>query len=177
MAAYATVVPLATLRVLGVTASEVSVAVVTLSVAVPVTPLAVAEIVVCPCPAPEARPRVAAALEMVATDVADDAQVACAVRFCVELSENVPVAVNCCVVPLAMDGAAGVTSMRTSVALVTERSVVPETPPTVAVTIVEPVPAPVAMPREPAALEIVTTARLAEDQPAAEVTSCVEPSE
>ncbi len=40
------------------------------------------------------------ALEIVATDVVAEAQVTWLVRFCVELSEYVPVAVNCWVVAL-----------------------------------------------------------------------------
>jgi len=47
----------------------------------------------------------------------------------VELSEKVPVAVNCCVVPLAIEGLAGVTAIDTSVADVTVKIVEPMTPP------------------------------------------------
>jgi hypothetical protein len=47
----------------------------------------------------------------------------------VELSENVPVAVNCCFVPFAIEGFAGVTAMDTSVGDVTVRVVEPLTPP------------------------------------------------
>ena len=48
---------------------------------------------------------------MVATEVVADAQVTWLVRFSVELSEKVPVAVNCSVCPLAMLGLAGVTAI------------------------------------------------------------------
>jgi hypothetical protein len=46
----------------------------------------------------------------------------------VELSEKVPVAVNCCVVPFAIEGFAGVTAIDTSVAEVTVKIVEPMTP-------------------------------------------------
>src|SRR6202012_1386763 len=48
-------------------------------------------------------------------DVPED-QVTEVVRFCVLLSLNVPVAVNCCVAPFAIDGDAGVTAIDRSVA-------------------------------------------------------------
>ena len=52
---------------------------------------------------------------MVATEGGTDAQVTWLVMFSVELSENLPVAVNCWVVPTAMLGLAGVTSINWSV--------------------------------------------------------------
>ena len=48
---------------------------------------------------------------IVATEVVADAQVTWLVRFCVELSEKVPVAVNCWVFPLGTLGLAGVTAI------------------------------------------------------------------
>jgi hypothetical protein len=51
------------------------------------------------------------------------------VKFCVELSEKVPVAVNCSVAPFAIEGFAGVTAIDTSVAAVTVRVVEPVIPP------------------------------------------------
>ena len=48
---------------------------------------------------------------MVATEVVAEAQVTWLVRFWVELSEKVPVAVNCWVCPLATLGFAGVTAI------------------------------------------------------------------
>ena len=51
------------------------------------------------------------------------------VKFCVELSEKVPVAVNCSFVPLAIEGFAGVTAIDTSEGAVTVRVVEPLTPP------------------------------------------------
>src|SRR6266481_9863395 len=68
-------------------------------------------------PIPAAVPSPAALI--VATVVVNELQVTELVRFCVELSLNVPVAVNCCVVPLGIEALAGVTAMDTSVAAVT----------------------------------------------------------
>ena len=56
---------------------------------------------------------------IVATAGVADAHVTWLVRFCVLLSLYVPVAVNCCVVPFAIDGFAGVTAIDCSVAAVT----------------------------------------------------------
>ncbi len=53
-----------------------------------------AVIVVVPAEIEVARPLEPAALLTVATPVLDELQVTCAVRSCVVLSENVPVAVN-----------------------------------------------------------------------------------
>lgn len=55
-------------------------------------------------------------------------------------SLNVPVAVNCCVNPLAIEGLAGVTLMDVSVAAVTVRVVEPEIAPETAVIVVVPAP-------------------------------------
>jgi hypothetical protein len=84
--------------------------------------------VVDPLPTAVARP----AVLMVATPAADELHVAVLVRFWVLPSLYVPVAVNCCVLPLVIDGFAGVTAMETRVAAVTVRVVLPETAPEVA---------------------------------------------
>ena len=81
----------------------------------------------------------------------------------------VPVAVNCCVRPLAMDGAAGVTAIETSVALVTVSDAVPLMEPDVAV-MVE-VPAATAVARPPEAM--VAAAVLDELHVTVLVMSCV----
>ena len=60
----------------------------------PVIPSNVALIVAGPCPTPVARPCDPEVLEIVATDVAVEAQVTWLVRFSVELSVKVPMAVN-----------------------------------------------------------------------------------
>jgi hypothetical protein len=87
-----------------------------------------------------------------ATESSDAPQVADAVRSCLVLSEKIPVAVNCFVVPIAMLGLAGVTSIEASVADVTVRVALPEIDPDVALIRVEPTTTDVARPFEPAAL-------------------------
>jgi len=84
--------------------------------------------VLVPSAAAWALPWLPAALLMVATVVFDDDQVAAVVTFCVVPSENVAVAVNCRSVPLASDGAAGVSAIEVSVAGVTVSVVLPEWP-------------------------------------------------
>jgi hypothetical protein len=60
------------------------------------------------------------------------------VKFCVELSEKVPVAVNCTFEPFAIEGLAGVTAIDTSVAELTVSKVDPLTPPKVAWIMLDP---------------------------------------
>jgi hypothetical protein len=116
----------------GVTARDTSVAGVTVRAVEPETLPDVAVIVVDPAATEVARPLEPAALLIAATPVLDELQVTDAVRSCVVLSENVPVAVKCCVVPLAMLGLVGVTVMATSCAGVTVRVVEPATLPVLA---------------------------------------------
>jgi hypothetical protein len=92
------VVPLAMLGLVGVIARDTSVAGFTVSVVEPDILPDDAVIVVVPAATAAAKPE----LLIVATPVLDEPQVTVVVRFCVVLSENVPVAVNCWVVPLAM---------------------------------------------------------------------------
>jgi hypothetical protein len=100
----------------GVTATDTSVAAVTVNMSGGlVTPLNAAVICEVPTPAPVARP----AVVIVATVVVPDTHVAWLVRSCVLVSVYVPVAVNCFVVPFAIDGPTGVTAIDTSVAAVT----------------------------------------------------------
>jgi hypothetical protein len=75
---------------------------------------------------------------IVATPMVSDVQVTELVKFCVELSENVPVAVNCSVVPFAIEGFDGVTAIDTSVAEVTVSNVDPFTLPDVAMIVLVP---------------------------------------
>ncbi len=75
---------------------------------------------------------------IVATLVLDETQVEVDVRSCVVLSENVPVATNCSVVPLAMLGFTGVIAMDTSVTQVTVMVVDPDVLPDFAETVVLP---------------------------------------
>jgi hypothetical protein len=107
---------------------DTSVAVVTVSVVLPTMLPLVAEIVLVPAFSADARP----APVIVAVVSVPDAHVTLPVKFCVELSLYVPVAVNCCVLPAATDGSAGVTAMDTSVAAVTVSVVLPTMLPLVA---------------------------------------------
>lgn len=124
---------------------ELSVAVETRRVVVPDVVPNVAVIVVGPAATARARPPLAAIL---ALDVSEEFQVTCAVKSWLVLSENVPVAVNCCVVPAAILWLMGVTVIELSVALETGRVVVPETGPCVAVMVVVPAAKAVALPSE-----------------------------
>ena len=131
----------------------------TVSTVDPETEPEVALMTLVPTPAPVARPPEV----IVAVDVVADAQVTEAVRFCVLLSLYVPVAVNCCVWPLAIEGLAGVTAIETRVAEPTVSTVDPDTDPEVALITLVPTPAPVARP--PAvmvAVEMVADAQLTE---------------
>jgi hypothetical protein len=128
VAANCSAVPLTMLGLVGVTAIDTSVAGFTFSVVDCDMLPDVAVIVVEPAAAEVASPLVLepAALLMAATAVADEFQITDAERSCVVLSENVPVAVNCCVVPGAMLGLAGVIARETSVACVTVTLVHPD---------------------------------------------------
>jgi len=99
----------------GATVIEVSVGVVAVTVRLTpgeVTPFTLALIDVIPTAIPVANPRVPAALLIDAKPAFDEAHVAVEVRFWVEPSLNVPVAMNCSVAPMAMDGAGfGVTAI------------------------------------------------------------------
>jgi hypothetical protein len=139
----------------------------TVSVVFPDTVPEVAEMVVVPATTVVARPLAA----IVAAAVFVDAQVTEAVRFCVELSVYVPVAVNGCVFPAATLGFAGVTAMETSAADCTVSVVLPVTEPEVAEMVVVPTATPVARP--PAAM--VAAAVFVDAQVTEAVRFCVEP--
>src|ERR1700735_2504679 len=153
----------------GVTAIDTSVAAVTVRVVEPLIAPETALIVLVPGATPVAIPPVV----MVATPVVAELQVTELVRFCVELSENVPVAVNCCFAPALIEGLAGVTAIDTSVAAVTVRVVEPLTAPDAALIVLLPVATPVANP--PAA--IVATEVVCELHVTVLVKFCVELSE
>jgi hypothetical protein len=130
-----------------------------------------------------ARPRDPAVLEICATAPLDDSlQVTVDVRSCVELSENVPVAVNCVVSPFGVPGLPGVTAMETSVAAETVmlvEAVIP-VPACVAVIVTVPVngaATPVASPIAPAPLLTDAMVASVENQETRDVISCVELSE
>ena len=138
-------VPFTTEGFAGATAIETSAGPVTVSRVVPLTLPTVAVIVV----GPGARVVAAPVALIVATVVADELHVAVAVKSAVVPSLFVPVAANCCSVPFATEGFAGVTAIEISVGAVTVSSVVPLTLPTAAVIVVGPearvVAAPVAL--------------------------------
>jgi hypothetical protein len=83
---------------------------------------------------------------IVAIPVVCELQVTVLVKFCVELSEKVPVAVNCWVVPFAIEGFAGVTAIDTNVTEVTVSKVDPVTLPEVAMIVLDPAAFAVAIP-------------------------------
>src|ERR1700749_827142 len=89
--------------------------------------------------------------------VFDELQVTVPVISCVDPSEKVPVAVNCCKVPSGIDGLAGVTAMEVTVALVTVKVAFAETFPEAAVMVDVPGATPSARPGAPFTL-IVDTA-------------------
>ncbi len=149
----------------GVTAMETRVAAVTVRVVEPVMLWKVALIEDDPTPAAVARPPVV----IVATLVVTELQVALLVRSCVLKSEKVPVAVNCCVNPLAIEGLAGVTAIEVKVGATTVRVVEPVTPESVALMLEVPVATAVASP----AVVIVATLVVAEAHVTVLVRSCV----
>jgi len=110
-----------------------------------------------PAATAEASPLEPWAFVMVATAVSVELQVTVAVISWRELSERMPMAVNCMVVPFAMLGFVGDTSIDTSVAEVAVSVVFPETVPDVAVIVAEPAATAVARPLEPAMLLTAAT--------------------
>jgi hypothetical protein len=167
------VVPLETVGFAGVTAMDCNVAAVTVSTSAgDVTLPWVAVMLLVPTLTPVARPPAA----IVATAGVADAHVAVAVRFCVLLSVNVPVAVNCCVRPLAIDGLTGVTAIDFKVAAVTVSTSTGEvTPFKLAVMLLVPTATPVARPPD-APLVMVATEVVADVQVTVVVMFCVEAS-
>ena len=117
------VLPFAIEGFAGVTEIDTSVGAVTVTVRVvdPLTAPEAACILLVPAPTPVANPPAA----IVATPVVCEVHIAVLVRFCVELSEKVPVAVNCWVALFAIEGFAGVTAIDTSVGAVTVNVVDP----------------------------------------------------
>jgi hypothetical protein len=109
---------------------------------------------------------------IVAIPVVCEVQVAVLVKFCVELSEKVPVAVNCFVVPFAIEGFAGVTAIDTNVTEVTVSKVEPVTLPEVAMIVLDPAAFAVAIPP----VVIVAALVFWDCQPTEPVRFFVEPS-
>jgi hypothetical protein len=93
-----------------------------------VVPPELAPIVAVPVAMQFAKPATLGAFAMVATGADDELQWLFSVMFCVLPSLNVPVATNCCVLPAAAVGAAGVRASETSVPVPTVRLVLPVIP-------------------------------------------------
>lgn len=165
------VVPFA-IEVLGaVIVIDCRVAAVTVSaIAFELIPFCVAAMLLEPTPAAVTNPPVL----IVATAVLDEVHVTELVRFCIEPSLNVPVAVNGSVVPFAIDVLVAVIVIDCNVAAVTVSAIVFDVIPLwVAVMLLEPVPDPVASP-----LVLIVTAAVLEEPHVAEfVRVCVVPSE
>jgi hypothetical protein len=125
------------LGLVGVTVIDTSVAAVTVNIVDPDMLPDIAMIVAEPAAAPVANPFEPAALLIVAAAVSE-LHVAAAVKSCVVLSEKVPVALNCWVVPLAMLGFVGVTARDTSIAGFTVSVVDPAMLPDAAEIVVDP---------------------------------------
>ena len=120
---------------------------------------------------------VAVALLTSATSGIDEVQVTDVVKSCVELSENVPVAVYCWEEPVARLEVAGCTSINTSAAGFTVRITESERFPATAVITVAPVVSEVASPLNPDALLTAATAGVDDSQLTNVVTSCIDVSE
>src|SRR5215831_5010707 len=122
-----------------------------------------------PVAAPVARPVVL----MLTVAVFEEAQVAVLVRFCVLPSLNVPVAVNCTVVPLAIEELPALIVIDCSVAaVIVSANELDVMPLCVAVMLLEPIAAPVAKP----VVLMLTVAVFEEAQVAVLVRFCVLPS-
>lgn len=91
-------------------------------------PPELAPIVAVPAALQFARPATLGALAMVATGADDELQWLFSVMSCVLPSLNVPVATNCCVLPAAAVGAAGVNASETRVPEPMVRLVLPLMP-------------------------------------------------
>ena len=159
----------------GATAIDVSTAPVTVSCVLPLMEPEVAVIVAMPWPTLVARPLLPVVLLMVATPPGAALHVTELVKSCVELSLKLPSALNCCDVPNAIDGLAGVTEIETRTAGWTVKTVEPAIEPKVAVIVVEPCDNVVACPCVPALLVMVATAWFEELQFTLPVMSCVIP--
>lgn len=106
-----------------------------MSVVVAVIPPWLTPIVVVPVVLVVAKPAFTGALAIVATDEIVELQCELMLTSCVVLSLNVPSAMNCCVLPCATVGFAGVMSTETSVPVPIVTEVEPVTPKADAVTV------------------------------------------
>jgi hypothetical protein len=134
------VVPSGIEAVAGLIAIDTRAAAVTVSCVLPLMVPEVAVMLALPVPTLVANPCVGTVLLIVPVVVVSDDHVTIPLRFCVLPSVNVPVAVNCWLVPNAIEGSAGVTAIETNAAAVTVSCVVPLMDPLVAVMLAVPVP-------------------------------------
>jgi hypothetical protein len=166
------VVPKGTVDVCGLIAIDTSAAAVTVSTVdalnAPEAAVTVAVPIATLCATP--------ALLIVAVEGVSDVHVAVLVRFCVVPSVKVPVAVNCWLVPFAIDGVAGVTAIDTSAAEVTVSVVDPVSEPEAAVIVAVPSLTLLANPCVGAALLIVAAPGVSELHCTVLVTFCTLPS-
>jgi len=144
IAVYCWLVPNAIDPSAGVTPNDTSAAALTVSWVVPLIAPDVAVMLAVPVPSLLTNPGVV--LLIAPTVVVSELHCTVAVMSWVLLSVNVPVAVNGCVVPSGMVGMAGVTAIETSTAGFTVTVIDPLIAPTVAVTVVLPTPALLAIP-------------------------------
>ncbi len=135
------VVPVAMLVLAGVTVSDTRLAPVTLRDAVPVTDPDATVIVAVPVPRLVASP-----VESIDATALEPENHVTDVNGCVLPSSKLPTALNCCVVPSAIEASAGVTEIEVRCAATTVNTVLSVSGPTVAVIVVEPAPSVVAMP-------------------------------
>lgn len=161
----------------GVTLMDTNVAGVTVRPVVPDIIPNEAVIVVVPTANELARPALPTALLIVAFAVSEELHATSAVKSCVVVSENVPVAMNCCFVPRAMDEFAGAISIDSNVAAVMVSTVLEEIRPDVAVIVVVPTATEVTNPFDPLPLPMVAMLVSDELHVMAVVKSCVELSE
>src|SRR4030066_147803 len=155
------------LGLVGGTSMDARVAAVTVRVVTPESPPNEAVMEAVPLDAPVARPAA-----VIVAPVVEELQEADAVMSCLVVSEKMATALNCRVVPRAMVGLVGVTSMDARVAAVTVRVVTPESPPNEAVMEAVPLDAPVARPAA-----VIVAAAVEELQVADAVMSCLVVSE
>ena len=162
-----------TLGLIGVMAMDCNVADVTVSVVLPVRMPEAPEMTAVPDDTPEAKPALGPLAMIVATDGVSELNVVIAVMSLLLPSLKLPIAINCCWPPIAIDGFAGVTAIESSVAWVTFNIAELTLPPKLAVMVAVPMATPLAM---PSVLVTVANATLSDDQVADFVTSIEVPS-
>lgn len=166
--------PYCVIELAGATFIETRVTVVTVIVVWLVIFPNVAIIEVLPPESDVANPWVPEALLIVAIEGSEELHVTEEVRSWVEVSEKVPVALNCWVIPLITVGFLGVISSETREIPVTVREVAPEILPETAVIVVVPAESALAVPLSEASLPMVATETSEEFQVTDEVISWVE---